>query len=48
MPLGTEVGLGPADIVFDGDPATPQRDTAPIFGTFLLWPSWGMVEVDTC
>ena len=23
MPLGTEVGLGPGDIVFDGDPAPP-------------------------
>ena len=24
MPLGTEVGLGPDDIVLDGDPAPPQ------------------------
>jgi len=23
MPLGTEVGLGPGDIVLDGDPAAP-------------------------
>jgi len=23
MPLGTEVGLGPSNIVLDGDPATP-------------------------
>ena len=23
MPLGTEVGLGPGDIVLDGDPAPP-------------------------
>jgi len=25
MPLGTEVGLGPHDIVLDGDPAPPPR-----------------------
>ena len=34
MPLGMEVGLGPSDIVLDGDPALPtQRGTAalPIF-----------------
>ena len=24
MPLGMEVGLGPGDIVLDGDPAAPQ------------------------
>jgi len=24
MPLGTEVGLGPDDIVLDGDPAPPK------------------------
>ena len=28
-PLGTEVGLGPGDIVFDGDPGPPERCTAP-------------------
>ena len=38
IPLGTEVGLGSGDIVFDGDPAAPtERDTAvtavpPYFG----------------
>jgi len=47
MPLGTEVGLGPGDIVFDGDPTTPKGTHPPIFGPFLLWPSWGMVEVGT-
>jgi len=34
MPLGTEVGLGPGDIVLDGDPA-PSRKGAhqpPLFG----------------
>jgi len=25
MPSGTEVGLGPADIVLDGDPAPPHE-----------------------
>ena len=29
MPLGTEVGLGPGDIVLDGDPAPTKRGTAP-------------------
>ena len=40
MPLGTEVGLGPGDIVLDGHPAPPtERDTAApsLFGP-LLWP----------
>jgi len=25
MPLGTEVGLDPGDIVLDGDPALPKK-----------------------
>jgi len=25
MPFGTEVGLGPDDVVLDGDPALPPR-----------------------
>jgi len=32
MPLGTDVGLGPVQIVLDGDPvptSPPKRDTAP-------------------
>ena len=30
MPLGTKVGLGPGDVVLDGDPAPipTERDTA--------------------
>jgi len=39
MPLGMEVGLGPGDIVLDGDPASPteRRTTAPTFRpTFIL------------
>jgi len=40
MPLGTEVGLGPGDIVLDGDPAPPRKGAriAPHFGPSLLWP----------
>ena len=44
MPLGTEVGLGPGDIVLDdGLALPPQKKWArpPIFGPCLLWPnSW--------
>jgi len=29
MPLGTEVGFGLCDIVFDVDPATPRKKGAP-------------------
>jgi len=25
MPIGTEIGLGPGDIVLDGEPAPPPR-----------------------
>jgi len=41
MPLGTEVGLGLRDIMFDVDPATPTKRAHPphpIFGPCLLWP----------
>ena len=31
MPLGTDVGLGPGDIVLGGYPPPPQRGTAPNF-----------------
>jgi len=40
MPLGTEVGLGPGDIMLDGEPASSpmERGTAaPIFQPTLLW-----------
>ena len=33
MPLGTEVNLGPGDVVLDGFPVPPKRNTAPSF-----WP----------
>ena len=47
MPLGTEVDLGPSDIVLDGDPtALPPRkkggDSTPKFGPCLLWSSGWM------
>jgi len=34
MPLGTEVDLGPGDIVLDGNSACPQSDSTPQF-----WPT---------
>jgi len=38
MPLGTEVGLGPGDIVLDGDPAPPRQAAQhpPLLGP-LFW-----------
>jgi len=44
MALGREVGLGPIDIVLDGDPAPlPQKGAeSPIFGPCLLWPDGWM------
>jgi len=36
MPLGMEVGLGPGDFVFDGDPAIPEKRTHPPRPNF--WP----------
>jgi len=35
MPLGMEVGLGPGDFVFDGDPARPRKKATPIPTQFL-------------
>ena len=40
MPLGTEVGLRVRDIVFDVDPATPEKKEHPlhpIFGQTAWW-----------
>ena len=40
MPLGMKVGVGPCDIVLDGDPAAPKGSQPPqIFGACLLWPN---------
>jgi len=35
MPLGMEVGLGPGDFVFDGDPATFRTEGTPTTTQFL-------------
>jgi len=44
MSLGMEVGLGPGDMVLDGNPAPQKRGHSsppPLFGQCLLWPnSW--------
>jgi len=52
MPLGTEVGLGPDDIVLHGDPALPSPKggivPCPIFGPCLLWPNCWMDQGGTC
>jgi len=46
MPLGTEVNLGPGDVVLDGvtAPPPPKSGTAPVFGSCLLWPNGCMDE----
>ena len=59
MPLGTEVGLGLRDTVFDVDPATPRKRAPPphpIFVPCLLWPNgwmdedaaWSEVDLGSC
>ena len=35
MALGIEVGLGPGDFVFDGDPAIPRTEGTPTTTQFL-------------
>jgi len=49
MPLGTEVGLGPDNIVLDGEAAVPPKKghNPPIFGPCLLWPSSCMYQDTT-
>jgi len=42
MPLGTEVGLGPGDIIGTKLPSPQKGDRAPNFGPCLLWPSGWM------
>ena len=43
MPLGTEVVLGPGDIVLDGDAAYPNENghssPPPLSDPYLLWPN---------
>jgi len=41
MPLGTEVGLGPGDIVLDEAPSFPlKRGTAPAFRPMSIVAKW--------
>jgi len=50
MPLGMVVGLGPGNILLDGDPA-PQKGVTtappPLFGPCLLWPN-GWMDGSSC
>ena len=41
IPLGTEVGVGPGDIVLDGDPqlSAERGIAAPHFSARVLWPN---------
>ena len=41
MPLGTEVDLGPGDVVLDGVTPSSHLNGAqpPVFGPCLLWPN---------
>ena len=43
-----EVGLGPGDVVLDGEPASPEKKARPhpIFGLCPLWPN-GWMDQDT-
>jgi len=50
MPPGTEVGLSPEHIVFNGDPAPQKKKGAqqpPIFGPCLFWPNGWMDQDGT-
>jgi len=44
MKLGMEVGIGPGQIVLDGDPPSRQKGAQPppILGPCLLWPNGWM------
>jgi len=47
MPHGTEINLGPGDVVLGGVAAPPKRSTAPppVFSSCLWWPN-GWVDED--
>ena len=47
MPLRTEVGLGPNDIVLHGDPGPHKKGTAPRFSAHVLWPNGCMYQDTT-
>jgi len=40
MPLGTEVGLGPVDIVLDGGPRSPKKGHSPTFVPMSIVAKW--------
>ena len=45
MPVGTEINLGPGDVVLDGVAAPPpKRGTAPVFSPCLLWQMDGCMK----
>jgi len=51
MPLGKEVGLGPGDIVLDGDPVPPtERGTVarPLFGPCLGYCGQTVAHLSYC
>jgi len=43
MPLGRELGLGPGDIVLDGDPAPKKRGTAANFRPMSIVVEWSSI-----
>jgi len=48
MPLSVEVGLGPGDFAFDGDPAPPRKkghSPHPIFGPCLCGQTAGWIKM---
>ena len=48
MPLDSKVGVGPGNIVLDGDPDPPRQKRGtplPIFGPCLLWRN-GWIDQD--
>jgi len=44
MPLGTEVNIGPGDVVLNGVAATLKGTQPPVFGPCLLWPNGWLDE----
>jgi len=46
MPLATEVGFGPGDIVLDGDPASPhrKRHSSPHFCPMSTVAKWSPIS----
>jgi len=53
MALGMDVGLGPGNFVFDGDPATPSTEGTPTTTQYLAHvycgqtPGWMKVPLGT-